>query len=141
MLRARLHISVVLISVTAISISGSQTATRQWPPAVQKVSADSPVLTPAEAMKTFFMAPGYRLELVAAEPLVQDPIAIDWDPMGRLWVIEMPGFVPNLQVPEPNLDPIGRVVVLEDTNRDGVMDRRTVFADRLMLARSLKVLE
>jgi mono/diheme cytochrome c family protein/glucose/arabinose dehydrogenase len=143
MLRARLAVSVLLISVTAISMSGSQTVrgSRQWPPGVQKVSADAPVLTPAEAMKTFFIAPGYRLELVAAEPLVQDPIAIDWDPAGRLWVVEMPGFVPNLQVTEPNLDPIGRVVVLEDTNRDGVMDRRTVFADRLMLARSLKVLE
>ena len=66
---------------------------------------------------------------------------IDWDPQGRLWAVEMPGFVPNLQVPEPNMEPIGRVVVLEDTNRDGKMDKRTVFADGLVLARALKVLD
>lgn len=35
---------------------------------------------------------------------------------GRLWAVEMPGFVPNLRAPEPNMDPIGRVVVLEDTD-------------------------
>ena len=44
------------------------------------------------------------------------------------------GFVPDLSAPEPNMDPIGRVVVLEDTNNDGRMDKRTVFADGLVLA-------
>ena len=62
-------------------------------------------------------------------------------PTGRLWVVEMPGFVQTLATPEPNLDPIGRVVVLEDTNNDGVMDKRTVFADGLVLARAMKVLD
>jgi len=116
-------------------------ANQPWPPGVQKVSDQSPVLAPAEALKTFYMAPGYHLELVAAEPLVQDPILMDWDPDGRLWVLEMPGFVRTLDVPEPNLDPIGRVVVLQDTNNDGTMDKRTVFADGLVLARALKVLD
>ena len=37
------------------------------------------------------MPAGYRLELVASEPLIQDRIAIDWDPAGRLWAIELPG--------------------------------------------------
>ena len=60
---------------------------------------------------------------------------------GRMWAVEMPGFVPNLQAPEPYMEPIGKVVVLEDTDRDGVMDKRTVFADGLVLARSLKVLD
>jgi putative membrane-bound dehydrogenase-like protein len=87
------------------------------------------------------MAPGYHLELVASEPLVQDPIVMDWDPQGRLWVVEMPGFVPDLQAPEPNEEPIGKIVVLEDTNHDGRMDKRTVFADGLVLARAIKVLD
>ena len=103
--------------------------------------ADSPTLSPAEALKTFYMPPGYRVELVASEPLIQDPVAIDWDIQGRLWAVEMPGFVPNLQAPEPFLEPVGKIVVLEDTNKDGVMDKRTVFADGLALARSLKVLD
>ncbi len=66
---------------------------------------------------------------------------MDWDREGRFWVVEMPGFVPTLQAPEPYMEPIGKIVVLEDTNRDGVMDKRTVFADGLALPRALKVLD
>ena len=98
-------------------------------------------MSPADALKTFYMPPGYRIELVASEPLVQDPIVMDWDREGRIWVVEMPGFVPNLAAPEPFMEPIGKIVVLEDTNRDGVMDKRTVFADGLVLPRALKVLD
>ena len=119
----------------------SSPVNRPWPPGVQKVSDQSPPLTPSEALKTFFMPPGYRLELVASEPLVQDPTVMDWDLEGRLWVVEMTGFVRGLDAPEPNLDPIGNVVVLEDTDRDGRMDKRTVFADGLILPRALKVLD
>ena len=86
------------------------------------------------------MPPGYRVELVASEPLVQEPVAMDWDTSGRLWVVEMPGFMADLTGSNEQ-DPIGRVVVLEDTNADGRMDKRTVFADRLVLARSIKVLD
>ncbi len=135
-------IAIVVFAV-ALTASGyqSSTANRPWPPGVQKVQEEAPPLAPAEAVKTFYMPPGYHLELVAAEPLVQVPVAIDWDADGRLWAVEMPEFVPSLQAPEPNLDPIGRVVVLEDTNNDGKMDRRTVFADGLVQARALKVLD
>ncbi len=119
----------------------SSPANRPWPPGVQKVSNESPVLSPADALKTFYMPPGYHLELVASEPLVHDPTVIDWDLAGRLWVVEMTGFVRDLQTKEPNLDPIGTVAVIEDTNHDGVMDKRTVFADGLILPRAVKVLD
>jgi mono/diheme cytochrome c family protein/glucose/arabinose dehydrogenase len=139
----RLGAVAVLVAAAAATGVGYQSspANRPWPPGVQKVSDESPALPPAEALKTFYMPPGYRLELVASEPMIQDPIVIDWDPAGRLWAVEMPGFVPNLAAPEPNMDPIGRIVVLEDTNNDGTMDKRTVFADGLVLARALKVLD
>ena len=130
---------VVAAAATGISYQGP--AGTDWPPAVQKVSPESPALSTAEALKTFTLPPGYRLELVASEPLVQDPVVMDWDADGRIWVVEMPGFVQTLDTPEPNMDPIGRVVVLEDTNQDGVMDKRTVFADGLILARAIKVLD
>src|SRR5688500_13463939 len=127
---------VIALSAAAVATGYGQSSpvNRQWPPEVQKVSDDSPALSPEESLKTFFMAPGYRLELVASEPLVQDPIVMDWDLQGRLWVVEMPGFVPDLQAPEPYMEPVGKVIVLEDTNRDGRMDKRTVFADGLILA-------
>jgi glucose/arabinose dehydrogenase len=113
---------------------------RPWPPGVQKVPAESPALSPDEALQTFYMPPGYHVELVASEPLIQEPVALDWDLEGRLWAVEMPGFMADIRGSNEH-DPIGRVVVLEDTNGDGRMDRRTVFADGLVLARSLKVLD
>ena len=80
------------------------------------------------------------LELVASEPLIQDPIAIDWDPAGRLWAIELPGYMRDIKASGEN-EPIGRIVVLEDSNGDGAMDRRTVFADGLIQPLAMKVLE
>ena len=111
-----------------------------WPPAVRKTPVKAPPLSAEEEMKTFALPPGYRVELVAKEPLVIDPIAIDFDADGRLWVLEMQGFMS-----EPGAlnsrQPINDVAVLEDQNGDGVMDRRTVFADKLVLPRAFKVLE
>ncbi len=142
MTMSKYRLIALLIAAAAATLYGqSSPANRQWPPDVQKVGDDSPALSPEDALKTFYMAPGYHLELVASEPLVQDPIVMDWDPQGRLWVVEMPGFVPDLQAPEPNEERIGKVVVLEDTNHDGRMDKRTVFADGLVLARAIKVLD
>jgi mono/diheme cytochrome c family protein/glucose/arabinose dehydrogenase len=142
MIRSKLRLITFIVAAAAATTYGQRSpVNRQWPPDVQKVSDDSPALTPDETLKTFYMPPGYRLELVASEPLVQDPIVMDWDLQGRIWVVEMPGFVPDLQTPEPFMEPIGKIVVLEDTNHDGKMDTRTVFADNLVLARSLKVLD
>src|SRR5688500_17463530 len=91
-------------------------------------------------MKTFFMTPGYRVELVASEPMVEEPILIDWDADGRLWVIEERAYMQDLTATNERA-PIGRVSVLEDTNDDGRMDKKTVFMDGLVLPRALKVLE
>ena len=111
-----------------------------WPPAVRKTPAKAPVLTAEEELKTFSLPPGYHAQLVAKEPLVVDPIAIEFDADGRLWVLEMPGFMSEANAMNSR-EPVNDVVVLEDTDGDGVMDKRTVFADKLVLPRSLKVLE
>jgi mono/diheme cytochrome c family protein/glucose/arabinose dehydrogenase len=131
-----------ILLVTAVTGYAFQSSpvNRPWPPGVQKIGPESPPLPPEKALESFYMAPGYRLELVAAEPLIQEPVAIDWDLHGRLWAVEMPGFMADI-TGSNEYEPIGRVVVLEDVNGDGRMDKRTVFADRLVLARSLKVLE
>jgi glucose/arabinose dehydrogenase len=102
-------------------------------------SAVTPVYTAEQELARFTTQPGYRVELVAAEPLVQDPVAIDFDPDGRIWVVEMRAFMPNLQGTGEDR-PVGRIVVLDDTNDDGRMDRKTVFMDSLVLPRAVKVL-
>ncbi|HWY85682.1 MAG TPA: hypothetical protein VNX28_03105, partial [Gemmataceae bacterium] len=51
----------------------------------------APALSARDEMKTFKIVSGYRVELVAGEPLVHDPVAMTFDPDGRIWVCEMPG--------------------------------------------------
>ena len=136
-----LHHVAFVVAAVATGISSQESTGGTWPPPVQQVRPESPALSPAEALKTFTLPPGYRLELVASEPLVQDPVVIDWDAEGRIGSSRCPDSSRRWITPEPNLDPIGRVVVLEDTDHDGVMDKRTVFADGLILARAIKVLE
>jgi putative membrane-bound dehydrogenase-like protein len=139
---ARFRTVALLVVAAVVTGYGYQSSpvNRPWPPGVQKVPDQSPPLSPEEALKTLYMPPGYRVELVAAEPVIQEPVAIDWDLEGRLWAVEMPGFMTTVAGSDEH-DPIGRVVVLEDTNRDGRMDKRTVFADGLVLARAVKVLD
>ncbi|MDB6123971.1 MAG: dehydrogenase [Pedosphaera sp.] len=95
----------------------------------------APVLKPEEALKSFKLAPGFRIELVASEPLVHDPVAIAFDPEGRIWVVEMRGYMPN--VDGSGEGEKGRISILEDTDGDGKMDKSTVFLDDLFLPRAI----
>ena len=85
-------------------------------------------LTPEAALGAFVLAPGLRAELVAAEPLVASPCAFAFDPRGRMFVAENRGYPIG---PKAGEAPCGVIAVLEDTDGDGRMDRRTVFADGL----------
>ena len=101
--------------------------------------AGAPELSAEDSLKTIVVPPGYRVELVAKEPLVEDPILIDFDADGRMWVVEMPAFAMGEGMRDSR-EGICRVVVLEDLDDDGTMDRRTVFADKLVLPRAIKTL-
>jgi mono/diheme cytochrome c family protein/glucose/arabinose dehydrogenase len=138
-LRVAWFVALALVVGLALHGGAAQQAPA-WPPALQQVSEESPPLPPDRSMQTMHLPPGYRLELVVSEPMVQDPVVIDWDAEGRLWVVEMPGYMIDIQATR-ELEPLGRVVVLEDKNGDGKMDKRTVFADGLVLARAVKVLD
>ena len=87
----------------------------------------SPFSESAQAdLSTFEVADGFKIELVASEPLVFDPVDMEIDEYGRMYVVEMPGM-------PLNKSGLGKVVLLSDTSGDGVMDKRTVFADSLIL--------
>ncbi|MDW8311001.1 MAG: hypothetical protein RMK20_16640, partial [Verrucomicrobiales bacterium] len=84
-------------------------------------------LTPERALATFDPEPGLRVELVAAEPLVDSPCALAFDERGRLYVAENRGY----PVGGPNGETAGRVALLEDNDGDGRMDQRSDFATGL----------
>jgi len=116
---------------------------RPWPaPVTPTEELPDPAIarSPEEAIKTITTAPGYQLELVAAEPLVQDPIIAEFDGDGRLWVLEMRGFAYHENM-ENSWEPTSELVILEDTDNDTVFDKRTVFMNELILPRSFKILD
>jgi mono/diheme cytochrome c family protein/glucose/arabinose dehydrogenase len=143
----RTRVRLAAVAVVVIGLVAGLTAQQGtakvpgniWPPA-KKQMAKSIALSPAEELKTFSMPPGFRAELVASEPLIESPILIDFDADGRLWVVEMVTFLPD-ESGRDSTDALNRLSVLEDTDNDGAMDKKTVFADKLKQARALKVLD
>lgn len=96
----------------------------------------APALTPDDELKTFKLAPGFRAELVAADPMIGEPVAMTFDNRGRIWVVEMRGYMPNIDGKGED-EPNGRIVILEDTDGDGRMDKETVFLDKLVMPRAI----
>ena len=105
---------------------------------------------PSKAAAKIEVHPEFNLSLVASEPLINKVMNIDWDEKGRLWVVETPEYPNGLR--QSNVDawkdsganqpghydrkPLDCVSILSDTNGDGVMDKKTVFADEIELATS-----
>lgn len=96
----------------------------------------APALSPAEALAAFETAGDLVVELVAAEPLIHDPVQARFDGEGRLWVAEMTGYMPDAEGTDEDA-PIGSIAVLHDDDGDGIMDRRTTFLDELVLPRGI----
>ena len=84
-----------------------------------------PPTEPDKALATFQVAPGFKLEQVAAEPLVADPVAIAFDEECRLYVVEMRGYSENKD------ERVSQVRLLVDEDGDGRFDKSTVFVDKL----------
>lgn len=116
--------------------SGDRPGEQQTPPPEHLQVPPAPALKPEEALQTLRVAPGFRVELVASDPLLFDPVAIAIGPDGRMWVVEMRAYMPNVDGTGEDA-PIGTIAVLEDTNKDGRMDKRVEFAGGLVLPRAL----
>lgn len=93
-------------------------------------------LNPEEAMKAFQVEKGFRIELVASEPMIQAPVAMSFDDQGRLYVCEMRGYMHDL-AGSTEKEPTGRVSLLEDTDGDGRMDKATAFLDKVVMPRAV----
>ena len=79
-----------------------------------------------DALSTFEVAPGFRIEMIASEPLITSPVDMTIDEDGRMYVVSMPGY-------PLDKSGSGRIMLLSDTDGDGKMDKSIVFADGLVL--------
>lgn len=91
-------------------------------------AAPLPPLEPQESLAAWQIRAGYRIELMAAEPLTMDPVAIDWGTDGRLWIVEMADYPDGL---DGRGKSGGRVRFLDDTDGDGHYDKSTLFLEGL----------
>jgi len=101
----------------------------------RELDATAGVPSPAEALARMQVDPGLRVELVAAEPEVVDPVALAFDERGRLWVAEMGDYPLG---PPPGSGPLSRIKLLEDRDGDGRHETATLFAAGLSFCTGLQ---
>ena len=134
-----LSFAAALLPAVALAQSGDKKDHANMDPVVPaELIPKAPVLPVAEALKTFKVADGFVIEAFAAEPTVDKPVALDYDPAGRMWICELQGYMPDIDGNGEKI-PQGRIVVVEDTDQDGKADKRTVFLDKLYLPRAVAV--
>ncbi|MGH9374135.1 MAG: DUF7133 domain-containing protein, partial [Vicinamibacterales bacterium] len=92
-------------------------------------------LTPEEQQARFLLPPGYRIEPILHDPLIQSPVGVTFDGSGRMYVLEMRSYMQDAEGSNSRA-PISRISRHEDTNGDGTYDRSTVFADDLVMPRT-----
>ena len=134
--RRTLSLAALCLAAAACAQIGDKAGEAQMQLVPEGLIPPSPALTPQEELKTFQIAKGYQISLAASDPQVGDPVAAQFGPDGRLWVVEMQGYMPDLDATTED-QPHGRVVVLEDKDGDGVFETSTVFLDKVVMPRAL----
>jgi len=109
------------MNVTASKQPANSGQTANAPPGLE-----SNPLSPEDSLKSIHVREGYRVELVVAEPLVQDPVAIAWGADGKLWIAEMADYPLGV---DGKGKPGGRIRFLTDSNGDGNYDRSSLFME------------
>ena len=136
----RIAASFFVFASFAAAQQGDNKGVKMLPVVPEKLIPPSPVLSVEQSLHSFQLAPGFVIEPVAAEPWVDSPVCLDFDPAGRMWVCELRGYMPDIDG-KGETDPQGRIVILEDTDKDGLVDKRTVFLEHLLLPRAIAVFE
>ncbi|MCK0133340.1 c-type cytochrome [Arenibacter sp. S6351L] len=102
--------------------------------------APSDFLSPEESLEKFYLPEGYKIELVASEPMVNEPVAIAWDGNGKMYVAQMDTYMQNVDAVGED-EPTSQIKLLVDLDGDGKMDKSTVFIDSLLLPRMILPLD
>lgn len=126
-------LSVALVGIGLIFSSGSQSVGQEFIPRKQ-TKPPGPALSPEEALSRMEVPEGFRVELVASEPQLMNPVAMAFDDAGRIYVTE--SFEYPRHEPGPGRD---RIKILEDTDGDGKVDKVKVFAEGLNIPSGIAV--
>ena len=90
----------------------------------------------ADLTQEFTLEEGFQIEAVAAEPLLNALVEIEFDEQGRIWTLEMPGYMRDIDGSGEEIAD-GKISILADTDGDGMMDSKKVFIDGLVLPRAI----
>ncbi|WP_232064705.1 DUF7133 domain-containing protein [Rhodocytophaga rosea] len=129
-----LFITLAILSIHACNKPGKPLQEQTFVRTVVDTNPPVTPLSPEMSIQKIQLPPGYRIELVASEPMVQEPVALAWDGNGRMYVAEMNTYMKDADA-TGEFEPASRIKLLEDTNGDGKMDKSTVFVDSLVLPR------
>jgi hypothetical protein len=100
----------------------------------------STTFSPEDSLSKIRVPNGFKLELVASEPMIEEPVCMAWGPDGELYVTEMRSYMQDLDM-SGELEPVSRVVKLVDLDGDGRMDQATTYLDNLVLPRAILTLD
>lgn len=133
-------VSVLLVVTTIIISCHSRKDTSVQQYKNKTGGSDTSIVSPQESLNKMIVEDGFEVKLVAAEPLVSTPVALNFDNKGRMWVVEMEGYMTDIEGSQEN-SKSGKIVILEDRNKDGQIDKRKVFLDSLILPRAICLIE
>ena len=103
----------------------------------QHRTSDAPFLTPQEAVAKMEIPEEFQIDIFAAEPDIGEPIAFTFDDRGRIWVVENYNYVDRRSHKDEK--PLTRIQILEDTDSDGVFDKKRLFTDKLTFSSGIAV--
>jgi mono/diheme cytochrome c family protein len=130
-MRAKFLQSLLILGILGSTGIAFGAETNQ-PPAQGSIS----YLSPADQAKTFVLPPGYRMELVVSDPIIREPVVAAFDGDGKMYVAEMRTYMQNIEGLNQHTN-LGCVSLHWSSKRNGVYDRHTVFADKLILPRMI----
>src|SRR2546429_684651 len=130
--KSRIVKKTLLLLLTPLSLYSSE-----FPVPYNSEPDQSGPMPAAEAAAKIKLPPGFKATVFAAEPDVQNPIAMAWDARGRLWVAENYTYAEGGKKFDLNLR--DRILIFEDKDGDGHFDTRRVFTDELQMLTSIEI--
>jgi len=134
----KLRVALLLLVIVSCGKKEYKDKIYEKPEIVKEAPSD--FLSPEESLKKFYLPEGYKIELVASEPMVNEPVAIAWDGNGKMYVAEMSTYMQNVDGLGED-EPTSQIKLLIDLDGDGKMDKSTVFIDSLLLPRMILPLD